>query len=124
MLPFFCFLILLANEFYWWRIRKTYRESIGSIKTLIAGKCWLFIQEVRKSGRLARSQAFVWSPWDEKPFSLASWGLLDTLFPRWASLCSNLQRHFHKTLSLWFQLGLCVADCTLTDFQRLLLLLF
>lgn len=91
----------------------------GESEKHIAGKCWLFIQEVRKSGRLARSQAFVWSPWDEKPFPLASWGLLDTLFPRWASLCSSLQWHFHKTLSLWFQLGLCVADCTLIDFQRL-----
>ena len=80
-------------------------------------------KEVRKSGRLGRSQAFVWSPWDENPFPLASWGLLDTLFPRWASLCSSLQWHFHKTLSLWFQAGLCVADRTLIDFQRFLLLL-
>lgn len=80
-------------------------------------------KEVRKSGRLGRSQAFVWSPWDENPFPLASWGLLDTLFPRWASLCSSLQWHFHKTLSLRLQAGLCVADRTLIDFQRFFLLL-
>lgn len=88
--------------------------------------CWEVLafhtrsQEVGMAGQVTG----LWSPWDENPFPLASWGLLDTLFPRWASLCSNLQRHFHKTLSLWFQLGLCVADCTLIDFQRLLLLLF
>ena len=53
---FFLLPVLLSNEFYWWRIRKTYRESIGSIKTLIDGKCWLFIQgsqEVRKAGQVA-----------------------------------------------------------------------
>ena len=115
----FCFPILLSSELYWWRIRKkTYKESIGSIKTLIAGKCWFLILGNQLAGQFA---GLCLVSLGRGPFSsgcCTSWGLLDTLFPRWVSLFPSLQWHFHKIFSLCFQVGLCVTNCILIRFPK------